>query len=265
MLNLLTPCASTKFAGLLAAVLVLMPAPANAATTHEGTAYRLDDGKAAYREKHLLFDSAGRPARLVLYSCMNGAVFARKVVVERASAVAPDFDFTDGRTGYREGVRTTGSGREAYWQKSSSDTEKRKVMDVPADTMIDAGFDAMVRANWTQLGTKAGLDASFLLPSVLRSLKVNIQRLATAPTSGMTHLRMKLDTWYGFAAPDTHLDYRTSDRRLLRFRGIGSIRDQRGRNQAVRIEFPGGLQGQRVSAGEIQSARGLPLAGQCGA
>ena len=75
---------------------------------------------------------------------------------------------------------------------------------------------------------------------------------------------MKLDTWYGFAAPDTDVDYRTSDRTLLRFKGIGNIRDMRGRNQAVRIEFPGGLQPRIANAADIVSARDMPLTGRCG-
>ncbi len=240
-------------------------ASAQSATTSEGTAYRLDDGAATYRETHLLYVSGGHPARLVLYRCMDGSSFARKIVVERSGAATPDFDFIDGRTGYREGVRPNARGREVYWQKSSTAVEQRKTLDFPAIAVIDAGFDPMIRAQWARLGTDAGISANFLLPSALRFLKVGIERVNAKPVPGVTQLRMKLDTWYGFAAPDTDLDYRTSDRRLLRFRGVGSIRDTRGRNQAVRIEFPGGLEGRHASAGEIEEARRLPLTGRCGA
>jgi len=238
---------------------------ANAAVTNEGTAYRLDDGKAAYREIHMRQEGGGNPTSLVLYRCMDGTAFARKILVERNGAVAPDFDFIDGRTGYREGIRTTNKGREAYWQKAGGAAEKRKIVDIPANAVIDAGFDAMVRAQWVRLGSKDGIEASFLLPSSLRFLKVNIQHIAGVPNAGITRLRMTLDTWYGFAAPDTDLDYQSSSRRLLRFKGIGTIREARGRHQAVSIEFPGGLQARAASTGEIEAARRLPLTGQCGA
>ena len=122
-----------------------------------------------------------------------------------------------------------------------------------------------MRERWTQLGTKQGLDANFLLPSAQRFLKINIRRVTGTPAAGITHLRMKLDTWYAFAAPDTDLFYRTSDRRLLRFKGIGTIRDGHGRNQQVRIEFPGGLEGLTASAEQIEALRRLPLDGRCGA
>ena len=254
-----------KFAGMLPAAAAVFAGSADAAVTNEGTAYRLDDGKAAYREIHMQHQSDGNPVRLVLYRCMDGSAFARKTVVERKGAVSPDFDFIDGRTGYREGARTTDKGREVYWQKSEGDAEKRKLLAAPADAVIDAGFDAMVRARWTQLSGKNGIDAHFLLPSALRFLKVKIERRDAASAAGTTRLRMKLDTWYGFAVPETDLDYRNSDRRLLRFKGIGNIHDRRGRHQAVRIEFPGGLQASTASAAEIEAARRLPLSSRCGA
>ena len=123
----------------------LMPASADAATTHEGTAYRVDNGAAAYRESHMTFQSGGRPARLVLYRCMDGSTFARKIVLERSDAATPDFDFMDGRTGFREGVRSSTRGREVFWQKSATAVEQTKTLAIPANGVIDAGFDAMVR------------------------------------------------------------------------------------------------------------------------
>lgn len=249
----------------LALALFACAGSANAAVTSEGTAYRLDDGKAVYRETHMLQQGGGDPTRLVLYRCMDGTAFARKTLVEREGPMAPDFDFIDGRTGYREGARTTDKGREVYWQKATGDAEQRKIVDIPAHAVIDAGFDAMVRGQWSRLDSKKGVEASFLLPSALRFIKVDIQRISAAPAAGITRLRMTLATWYGFAAPATDLDYQSSSRRLLRFKGIGTIRDAGGRHQAVRIEFPGGLQPRIASAGEIETARRLPLTGQCGA
>lgn len=252
------------FAGLLPIAGAAFAGPADAAVTNEGTAYRLDDGKPAYREVHLSFESVGKPARLTLYRCMDGTTFARKVVVEQEDARSPDFDFVDGRTGYREGVHGTGKGRYVYWQQTKATKEQRAVLDAPADAVIDAGFDALVKTQWSQLNSKIGISASFLLPSAMRFLKVKIQRIAGPPTPGIAKLRMKLDTWYGFAAPDTDIDYQISERRLLRFNGIGNIRDLRGRNQAVRIEFPGGLQPRASSAADIEAARRVPLTGRCG-
>ena len=253
------------FYGLLPIAAAAFAGTADAAATNEGIAYRLDDGKPAYRELHMSFVSGGNPARLVLYRCMDGSAFARKIVVERESAFAPDFDFIDGRTGYREGAHGTSKFRDVYWQPSKGDPEQRKHLGAPADAVIDAGFDALVRSQWTQLNSKVGIRANFLLPSAMRFLKVKIQPIAGTPAAGITHFRMKLDTWYGFAVPDADIDYQTSDRRLLRFKGIGNIRDRRGHHQLVRIEFPGGLQPRAATNVEIDAARRIPLTGNCGA
>lgn len=260
------PYTGLTLAALITVVAMLLPATATAATTTNlGTAYRLDDGTAAYREVHLSYESGGHPARLVLYRCMDGTTFARKTVVEHAGAATPDFDLNDGRTGYREGVRTTAGVREVYWQKSETAAEKKRTLQLPANAVIDAGFNELIRTHWMRLATDDGISANFLLPSALRFLKVSIKRIPENSQPGVVHLRMKLDTWYGFAAPDTELDYRVGDRRLLRFKGIGSIRDGRGRNLAVRIEFPGGLQARQVTSSEIEAARRIPLTGRCGA
>ena len=258
-------CTALTLVSLASMAAAPVPASADEVATNEGTAYRVDNGEAAYRESHLIFQSGGRPARLVLYRCMDGRAFARKLMVDRSGASTPDFDFIDGRTGYREGVRSSGRGREVFWQKSATAAEKTKMLTIPANGVIDAGFDAMVRMHWARLGTGTQVSANFLLPSAQRFLDVSIEPVKGKPVQGVTQLRMKLDTWYGFAAPDTDLYYRSSDQRLLRFKGIGTIRDMRGRHQAVRIEFPDGLQGKQANASEIAAARRLTLTDRCGA
>ncbi len=259
------PYTCLTFPGLLTVIAMLLPASAIAATTNQGIAYGLDDGAAAYRETHLMHESGGHLSRLVLYRCVDGSTFARKTVVERSGAVTPDFELIDGRSGYREGVRTTDRGREVFWQKSASAAEKKKTLHLPADAVIDSGFNELIRTQWTRVATEDGISGNFLLPSALRFLKVSIKRTPEKPQPGVVHLRMKLDTWFGFVAPDTELDYRIGDRRLLRFKGIGTIRDGRGRNLAVRIEFPGGLQARQVTSSEFEAARQMPLTGRCGA
>jgi hypothetical protein len=72
-----------------------------------------------------------------------------------------------------------------------------------------------------------------------------------------------VDAWYGFVAPRTDLTYRREDRWLLRFEGIGTIRDDRGRHQDVRIEFPPESR-RAVPRADVEAALAAPLARQCG-
>lgn len=232
---------------------------------YEGLAYASGSQRLLYRETHWRYADQGVPTRLVLYRCPDGTAFARKRLREVPSAVAPDFDFIDGRSGYREGVRTRAGERRVYWQPRAGTRERAQVLKTRANVVIDAGFDAYIRSHWNAIAGGKPLAAAFLLPSRLGTLDFRIGKPADAVVDGQPArtLRMAVDAWYGFAAPEIELAYATSDRRLLRFEGIGTIRDAAGRNQPVRIEFPGRSRLAGAARHEIDAAIAAPLADRC--
>ena len=231
---------------------------------YEGIAHASAGGQVAYRETHWRYLDHGRPARLVLYRCANGSAFARKRIREVGDAQSPDFDFIDGRDGYREGVRSVGGKRQVYWQENARRQPQQREIAIGGDAIIDAGFDAFVRSRWTMAAAGEPLRGDFLLPSRHGFLPVRVNTPARkAAEDGLLHLSMKLDAWYGFVAPETRLVYRRSDRRLLSFEGIGSIRDARGKHQAVRLEYPPRLRVDAAPMAEVQAALALPLASRC--
>ena len=251
---------------ILAAVpLAALASVGSSADRYEGLAYAKVDGKLVYRELHWRYEERGSPARLVVYRCPDGAPFARKRLHGDGDASVPDFEFVDGRDGYREGVRGDGDQREVFVQARADAGTQRRTLRIGPDSVVDAGFDALIRTRWDDLLAGDPVDAAFLLPSRFDFLDVSIRRLTpTDADDALVRLRMKLDAWYGFVAPQTDLAYRASDRWLLRFEGIGSIRDARGRNQAVRIEFPPALHSPAVDRAEVDAALAVPLTGQCG-
>lgn len=252
-------------AGVRAALILLLAAsaPLAAQQRYEGTAHAPGSGAVLYREAHWLYRDGGTPARLVLYRCPSGAPFARKIVRERGGAIAPGFDFEDARTGYREGVRERSGRREAYVQESAGAPLRARPLDLPADTVIDAGFDAYVRRHWDALADARGRVVPFLIPSRARAYDMRIAAAGDARDAGrqVRRLRMRLAAWFGFALPDVVLTYDVRERRLLRFEGVGSIRDGRGRNQAVRIEFPDAPAATSQSA--VDAAARQPLVARC--
>ncbi|HEY5972270.1 MAG TPA: hypothetical protein VIT22_09895 [Pseudoxanthomonas sp.] len=246
-----------------ALLLVAGTSPALAVDRYEGLAYGLGGDTLAYREIHWRYEDSGIPSRLVLYRCPNGPAFARKRVQDRPNATAPDFEFIDGRDGYREGLRKSEGSREVFWQERSDAAVRRKALAVTPQTIVDAGFDAMVRAHWDQLAAGTPLSARFLLPSSLATLPVKLHAVPDGARPGEIEFELRLDAWYGFAAPDTRVSYRVRDRWLSRFEGVGTIRDTRGRHRPVRIEFPDRLRAVSVSRQEILNALREPLDGQC--
>lgn len=252
---------------LMMAAALMMPTGALALDRYEGTAHSTRDGSLLYRETHWRYEDQGKPARLVVYRCADGTPFARKRVWAATQSSAPDFEFLDARDGYREGVRRTEGKREVYVQANAKAPMRSRPLANPANAVIDAGFDAFVRSRWTALVKGEKVTAKFLLPSRQTFLGVAIRKVdaapAKAPPADQLRLGMNLDAWYGFAVPQTTLTYVTTDRWLLRFEGIGTIRDRQGRNQEVRIEFPQRLLVSGAPRSGLDADLGIPLQRQC--
>ena len=218
-----------------------------------------DGGRLLYRETHL-FEPGDAANRLVLYTCPDGRAFARKQVRSTAQATAPDFGLEDGRDGYTEGVRSAGSARAVY---AGTGTPAVQTVSVPQDGVIDAGFDVAVRRHWDALMQGQAVRLRFLVPSRKQFYPVRVQRIGSVKRHGRRaeQLRMKLDTWFGFAIPDVILTYARDDQRLLEFNGTGNVRNAKGNNPQVRIVFP--AQAERVPEAALQRARSVALDGTC--
>lgn len=220
--------------------------------------YAAQDQRLLYREQHWL-QIGTRPERWVLYLCPDGEPFARKRV--GAADAQPDFDFADGRDGYTEGARGGGAVREIYSKRAGALV--RREVRVPADGVIDAGFDAAVRARWEELMRGEVVHLRFLVPSRKRFFPVRVRRTDSLTWNGIAaeRLRMRLDAWFAFALPEVTLVYARQDQRLLEFNGTGNIRDARGRNPQVRIVFAGALQ--PVQPDMLTRVARIPLRGSC--
>ena len=223
---------------------------------YEGLAYARKGGELLYRESHWIQDQG---KRLVLYRCPNGAAFARKQVLD--GDIDPDFELVDGRDGYREGVRTRNGVRQVYTRTSADSAEKSKQFPVQDGQVIDAGFDVYVRQHWVAMAQPESRRVRFLVPSRLES--VNFQITPLASDSNSRRYRLALDAWYGAALPSITVTYAASDRRLMRFEGIGNIRDAAGDHPAVRIEFPANKR-TRSSLAQVADAARMPLVKGCG-
>lgn len=262
----------TPLAGSLAscALIVAMLPTASASVTaverEVARAYARDGNTLLYTETHWRYRDQGIGRRLVVYRCPDGAAFARKIVVDRPSAIAPDFEFVDARSGYREGVRRRGGQREVFVQTDRNSVERSKPLPTQADGIIDAGFDAGVRQHWRELGGE-GLRLAFLVPERFNYAPVRLVTTQDVAGNGprVRRLRMTLDRWFGFVVPPISLTYASDDQRLLEFAGPGTIRDARGRSRDVRIVFPQAapVEEVQVSAEMLRLDAMLPLPGRC--
>lgn len=229
----------------------------------EARAYA-DDGHLLYRESHWIFATAEGRTRLVLYRCPDGEPFARKWVRDHGRPTSPDVDLEDARRGYREGVRRRADGRrEVFVRRDAGSAERSALLDDAPAPVIDAGFDAFLRAQWN-LDPDTGLSVPFLLPSRLGTLDLKVRRLPDQVIDGrpVRRFRLGLDSLVGFALPHLDVAYDARSRALWRFRGIANIRDVAGRNLSVRIDFAPPEPIADASAA-VQDATRQPLTGRC--
>jgi hypothetical protein len=219
------------------------------------------DGRLLYRETHWSADDDD-PQRLVLYRCADGRPFARKRVLANGPPQAPDFELEDARDGYREGVRTRDGRREVHAGPTDGRASVATLV-VPADGVIDAGFDAAIRSHWNALMAGQTVRMQFLVPGRLRFYPVRVRRDASLQWQGVPaeRLRMQLDAWFGFAVPAVMVTYARDDRRLLEFAGTGNLRDARQDFPAVRIAFA--PRRAPASAAEVAAAESVALVDSC--
>ncbi|WP_363800112.1 hypothetical protein ABU614_08720 [Lysobacter firmicutimachus] len=238
-----------------------MPCAARAAPDYyEGEAFSPDDGRLLYREQHWAQRQAGAVQRITLFACPDGRPFARRILRERAGVAAPDFDFEDARDGYREGLRSEGGKRVAYTQAPAS-RERSAVVAVPRGGVADAGFDARMRELWPQLAAGRSARVAFLIPSRLAFYDFRAEPERPQPDPTQLRVRLRMDAWYAFAAPDIELVYDASSRKLASFSGLSTIRDERGRYRKTRILFADRAPPPPMPA---DAAAVVPLSGRCG-
>lgn len=253
--------------GLAAAALApaTLIAAAQLPESFSGSAYATGSDQLLYRETHYLYAGDRGGERIVLYQCPDGRPFARKQSRDDGNAQAPDFDLIDARTGYREGVRRNGNRREVYVQRSAAQPEQAGPLRLPADGVIDAGFDVFVQAHWQELVRGDTLHMDFLVPSrrTFYAFKVAKVDLPAAPPGSAT-FRMASSSWLAFLLPHIDISYDLTTRRLVRYAGLSSVRDVKtGKNYRVHYEYPKIAVTHDIAASVIEAALTAPLASSC--
>jgi hypothetical protein len=242
---------SDTFRALLLGAVWVVPAwatPASASTSqtadeeyleYTGIASARHAPNFLYGEHHVLVYRAGRLSeRLVLYTCPNGAPFARKKVTY-VDSQAPDFFLDDASNGMQEGVRTEGGERSVFFRTDRIEREKSAPLPQVAGLVADAGFDELIRAHWSFLMTDAPLPLHFLVPSRLQAMSFEVQHLRSDRVDDRPAevFRLQLSGLLGMVLPGIEVTYDSAEHALVRFEGISDLRDRSGDNFQASIVF----------------------------
>lgn len=226
-------------AAALASPIRAAAAPLDSYLTYGGTATAARSGEFLYHENHVLHYRDGKLiGRVVLYTCSDGAAFARKTVAYD-DPLSPDFALEDASTGMREGVRTEGDDRRVFFRGDRAAAEKTGSIPRVDGLVADTGFDAFVHSNWQALMAGKSLTMHFLVPSRLEEMDFNVQHLRSDHTDGIPVevFRLKLSGLLGWVAPSIDVYYGSSDHTLIRYVGLSDLRDQSHDNFNTSIDF----------------------------
>ncbi|QQP97170.1 hypothetical protein [Lysobacter enzymogenes] len=251
-----------KVAALCALAALPLAQARGAPSYYEGLAFSPQDGRLLYRESHWTRRAGGSVEKIALFRCPDGRAFARRILDEGRGAAAPDFAFEDARDGYREGLRSR-AGQRIVYSRPPRESERSATIQVPQGAVADAGFDARIGEIWPQLAAGKTVSVPFLIPSRLAFYRFRAEPEAPRPGArAELRVRLRMDAWYAFAAPEIELVYDAASRRLKSFSGLSTIRDDAGRYRKVLVRFPPDAAAPDMDA---QAAATAPLTQRCGA
>ena len=222
-----------------AAITVTARGSADDYVSYSGIASALNTHQFVYGEKDVLVDRAGQAfERVVLYTCRNGAPFARKTV-SYVDRWAPNFVLEDASTGLLEGLRQEYGGRAVYFRAAAGLAERSAALPNIPGLVVDAGFDEFVRANWQRLTTGQSLTMHFLIPSRLSDMPFRIEQLRADHIDGepVDVFRLRLGGVFGRFLTGIDVYYGVQDHLLVRYVGLSDLRDAGGNNYEVDVTF----------------------------
>lgn len=207
-------------------------------------------GEPAYREIHEEIWESGRLVEdRVSYRSPQGEEFAVKRVDYRASPITPDFSLDDRSIKHRESLerdRQSGALRVSY--QSPGDTLMQSVvLEGRSDPIADAGFEQLLLQSWDRLLAGESITRPFLIPSHLEAIDMRLryrpeaseERSAAMPSlPSLVVFELAIDSfWLRLVVPAIKLYYESTTRELVRYEGPSNLRNAKGRNLDVNIDF----------------------------
>jgi len=225
---------------LMATVLLAQSAHATGLAAETiGYAYDINSEQLLYSESHCV--SADAMVREVIYRDSSDGLIALKELSYDTGPTTPGFVQRNINTSdsvaveLRQGevvMSFVGSGAAAARVVT-------KKPDAGVPLVVDAGFDAFVKANWESL--LAGESKHFQFPFAARETLVELQ-IASATCSYEREadqcFTLELNNWlFRMLADPIELGYDSDLRRLTRFRGTSNITDAEGDGMVVDIHY----------------------------
>jgi hypothetical protein len=207
--------------------------------SYSAEAFAMDGDDLLYVERHVEIIREGRLAeREVRYEDPRGELIAEKLVRYGESPLAPSFAMTDFRIGLREGAEVD-SGEVVLFSGPLDERDRGRSVKRPQVAVIDAGFDAFMRENFSEVAEGRNLEFDFAVPAVGRFFKFRLVPHGRVEYRGEEALSIKMkpaNRLLRLLVDPIDLVYGL-DGRLLEFRGLSNVCDDNGDRYKARIVF----------------------------
>jgi hypothetical protein len=224
----------------LGALAALAPPPAAAAAERvdrfQGTA-RDRDGAVLYLESHDVRSVADRlRSATTTYRDPAGRVLAVLHTDFSRDPFAPSYRFEDRLRGAVEEVEVSAGG------VTLGAGSRRRTLALPGDParrlVAGQGLDRFVRDRLDALEAGAELKVAFAIPSRQDAYEFRVRAVPGASTDATVRVRVEIDSWVlRIFASSLDVEYDRASRRLLRYRGLSNLTDERGENPEVEITY----------------------------
>lgn len=199
-----------------------------------GTAYKPDTEQVLYIEKYIR-ESATQTR--VQYLDDKGKLVAEKRLDFSRNEHAPDVNKSDFRLDSQLSVSTRDNTTRISAQRNGEEALEASI-ETGKKLVIDAGFDPFIQANWDELLASEVLKFRFLVPARKTAVKLKVSKADCAAEQARVCFRIKAANWIiGALMTPIDLEYDRDSSRLLRFTGLGQLRDDQGKGQKVDIHY----------------------------
>ena len=227
---------------LLAAVLSISVSPIAMARVDEVVGTARSDGKIVYIEKHKVeySDDGKLLTAETRYESQDGKLLANLKSDFTTSLTVPDHIIEDNRTGDIEGLRREGD-QIVLFDHEKGKVEKTRVLDKKeAENRILIGCQGLnyyVLGHLDSSNPIQSLPLRFLIPGKLDYYDFDMKEVGSSELS-VAEFEISIKNWFlKMFAPKLRAKYDRSTKRLIWYQGISNIKNEKGENQNVTIDY----------------------------
>jgi hypothetical protein len=200
------------------------------------------ESKIVYTENHTLtYDDKNllKQAKTEYYSADN-KLLAILVSDFTKSLSSPDYEMTYITNGNKEGLRRTGDQIILFDHVAGKNERIKGIEEKKAQEkilMAGQGFNYYLIDNLEEIKAKKILPIRLLIPGKLDYYDFRVKFLDEDKTGNM-NFELSVDSWVlRMIAPTLYVKYNKNEKRIVWYKGLSNIPDEKGKTQTVEINY----------------------------